>query len=190
MQLRRCDAGLMSEFALRWARAFLRGGTPSGPFPQRGAGGGAWLHPSRAVVGHVPREFVLIVTAASSKTLHLLCIDPETLVGDALHKILTTAGYHVSRAQNLESALRHVSADPAGIDVVISDHVVPPGSALDVLKHLHGVGYRGRMIVYSAALTAEERMQYSAKTLDAVLERKDDAARLLSVMKALHGEQP
>lgn len=190
MQWRRCDGGFISGFALRWARAFLRGGTPSGPLPQCSAGGGALLHPPRAVAGHVPKEFVLIVTAPSSQTLHLLCIDPETLVGDALHKILTTAGYHVSRAQNLESALRLLSADSDRIHVVISDHEVPPGSALDVLKHLQGVGYRGRTIVYSEALTPAERVQYSVNTPDAIVEKREEAVRLLSVMKALHGEQP
>lgn len=133
---------------------------------------------------------MLIVTAPTSQTLHLLCIDPETLVGDALHKILTTAGYQVSRAQNLESALRLLSANRNRIDVVISDHEVPPGSALNVLQHLQKVGYRGRTIVYSDKLTPAERVQYSARSLDAVVEKADDAARLLSVMKALHGEQP
>ena len=190
MQLRRCDAESLSGFALRWARAFLRGGTPSGPFPTCSAGGGALVHTSHAMVGRVPREFVLIVTASSPHSLHLLCIDPKTLVGDALHKILTTAGYHVSRAQNLEGALQLVSADSDRIDVVITDHDVPPGSALDVLKHLHSVGYHGRTIVYSDALSAAERAQYSGNTLDAIVEKKDEAARLLSVMKALHGEQP
>lgn len=184
------EGGLSSEFALRRARAFLRDGTPSGSVPQCTAGGRALLHASCEAVGHVPTEFVLIVTAPSSQTLHLLCIDPETLVGDALHKILTTAGYQVTRAQDLESALRLLSANRDRIDVVISDHEVPPGSALDVLKHLQGVGYRGRTIVYSEKLTAAERVQYAVKTPDAVVEKKDDAARLLSVMKALHGEQP
>lgn len=190
MQSRENDAGLISGFALHWARALLRGGTPSGFVPQLNADGRAVLHASSVMVGHVPRDFVLIVTAASSQTLHLLCIDPETLVGDALHKILTTAGYRVTRAQDLESALHLLSDSRDRIDVVISDHEVPPASALDVLRHLQGVGYRGRTIVYSDKLTPAERVQYSANTLDAVVEKKEDAARLLSVMKALHGEQP
>lgn len=181
---------MISGFALRWVRAFLRRGTPSGPLPCLSAGEGALLHPARVGGGHVPREFVLLVTAPSSQTLHLLCIDPETLVGDALHTVLTTAGYRVSRAQNLESALRLLSANRDTIDVVISDHVVPPGSALDILSHLHGLGYGGRTIVYTEKLTPEERAQYSTDTVDAVVEKKDEAARLLSVMKALHGETP
>lgn len=190
MQTRRQDGAFISGFALRWARAFLRGGTPSGLLPRFIAGGGALPHPSRVAVCRVPKEFILLVTASSSQTLRLLCIDPETLVGDALHKVLTTAGYRVSRAQNLESALRLLSANRDQIDVVISDHAVPPGSALDVVTHLQGLGYGGRTIVYTEKLTPEERTQYSKNTVDAVVEKKDEAARLLSIMKALHGEPP
>lgn len=181
---------VFSEFALRCARAFLRAGTPSGAAPRCSARGHVSPRARSAPAVRVPREFILIVTAASSKSLHLLCIDPHTLVGDALHKVLTTAGYRVSRAQDLNSALRIAAGSNAQIDVVISDHEVPPGSALDVLNVLHRGGYHGRVIVHTGQLTKEERAQYTDRSLDAIIEKKDDAARLLSIMKALHGEEP
>lgn len=189
MSAHRRTEWVFSGFALRCARAFLRAGTPSGAAPRCSARGHVSTRARSAPTVRVPREFILIVTAASSKSLHLLCIDPHTLVGDALHKILTTAGYHVTRAQDLESALRLASAGRDRIDVVISDHEVPPGSALDVLEALQRGGYQGRVIVHSGQLTTAERAQYTEHSLDAVLEKKDDAARLLSIMKALHGEE-
>jgi DNA-binding NtrC family response regulator len=107
-----------------------------------------------------------------------------------LHNILTTAGYRVTRAENLETAIQLASAAKDRIDVVISDHDVPPGSALDVLQRLKESGYRGRAIVYTSRLTPAQRAQYSQQSLDAVVEKKDDAGRLLSIMKVLHGERP
>ncbi len=136
----------------------------------------------------IGRGFVLIVSAPDSKSLHLLCIDPHTLVGDALCKILTNAGYDVFHAEDLEGAIRLASAECERINVVISDHDVPPGSALDVLEHLKKAGYRGRAIVYSNALTPKQRAQYSFQSVDVLVEKPDDAVRLLSIMKALHRE--
>lgn len=181
---------MFSRFALRCARAFLRVGTPSGPVPWCSARGHVLPRARRAPAVRVPKEFILIVTAASSKSLHLLCIDPHTVVGDALHNILTTAGYRVTRAENLETAIQLASAAKDRIDVVISDHDVPPGSALDVVQGLKHSGYHGRVIVYTSDLTGAQRAQYSQQSIDALVEKRDDAARLLSIMKVLHGEKP
>ncbi len=130
------------------------------------------------------------MSAPDSKSLHLLCIDSRTLVGEALRKILINAGYTVSHAEDLDSARRLASTEWDHIDVVISDHDVPPGSALDVLEHLKNAGYRGRAIVYSGGLSAKQRAQYSTGLLDALVEKKDESARLLSIMKAFHHEPP
>lgn len=183
MSLARSEAWVFSPFALRPGDVFLRG-TPSGLVPQCSARGPVLSRAHGAPGVCVPRAIIFLVTAPSP-SLQILCIDPQTLVGDALHKILIGAGYQVSRIHDL-SGIRVAHR----LELVITEHHVPPETAWDILATLGKQGYRGRVIVHSATLTPAERIQYSGRTGTTVVENKDDAARLLAIIKALHGEVP
>lgn len=120
--------------------------------------------------------------------LTVLCADDHTLVGDALTKIFTTAGYVVVRADDGEMAWEKMAANPDDVDVVITDHGLPRLDGLGLVSRLRSAGYGGRIIVYSDALSDEDAVRYRAFSVDALIVKGPVPDRLLAVVEAFHGE--
>jgi len=121
-----------------------------------------------------------------SKRIHLLCADDHTLVGEALVKVFTTAGYHVVHVTDGLAAWETLSRDPARIHVVITDHSMPRLNGLGLVERLRDAHYPGRIIVYSGSLTADEDLAYRKLSVDAIVEKGADSAKLLAVVEAFH----
>lgn len=120
------------------------------------------------------------------KPIHLLCADDHTLVGEALVKVFTTAGYQVVHVDNGLSAWEIISADPQRFHVVITDHSMPQIDGLRLVQQLRQAKYLGRVIVYSGSLTPEEDLAYRKLSVDAIIENGPDSAKLLAVVEAFH----
>lgn len=122
----------------------------------------------------------------ASHPIHLLCADDQTLVGAALVKVFSTAGYRVERALDGESAWAMLAPNPARFQVVITDHVVPPLGGLGLVQHLRAAAFPGRILVYSGSLSAEDDLAYRQLAVDVIVEKGPDSTRLLAVVEAFH----
>lgn len=127
---------------------------------------------------------------APSKKLTILCVDDHTLVGEALARVFTTAGYHVERADDGLMAWEKLSANLTGFDVLITDHEMPQLDGLQLVELLREADYPGRIIVYSGSLSEETRAAYHRHAVDAIVVKGPDSARLLAIVEAFHGEMP
>lgn len=124
--------------------------------------------------------------AHSEKPVHLLCADNQTLVGAALAKVFSTAGYQVARAADGESAWSMIAPNPAQFGVVIADHFMPRLDGLGLVQRLRNARYAGRILVYSEALSADDDLAYRQLGIDALVEKGPDSARILAIMEAFH----
>lgn len=123
---------------------------------------------------------------SSAQPLQLLCADDHTLVGEALVKVFSTAGYRVEHATDGESAWAKLAPNPARFQVVITDHAMPRLDGLGLVQRLRSAQYPGRILVYSASISPDEDLAYRQLAVDAIVEKGPDSARLLAIVEAFH----
>lgn len=121
--------------------------------------------------------------------VNILSVDGNTTVGEALALLFENAGYAIVRACDGERAWKLISADAERFSVLITDHVLPGLSGLELVQRVRPLPFAGRIIVYSGVLSAKDRRAYAALA-DALIIKPVDADKLLGVVKALHGNFP
>jgi CheY-like chemotaxis protein len=129
-----------------------------------------------------------VIIMPAQTPLAILCVDDHTLVGDALVKLFTAAGYVVERADDGEAAWRLLAPDLGRFNVVITDHQMPQLTGLGLVERLRAAKFAGRIIVYSGGLSTAETGDYERLAVDAIVNKGPDSARLLAIVEAFHGE--
>lgn len=132
-------------------------------------------------------EVVLVM--AENKSLSILLADDHTLMGDALAHVFKTAKYDVDRVFDGVAACERITADIARFDTLIADHDQPRISGPDLVEWLRRAGFTGRIIVYCAKLSDEERKQYRKSNAELVIVAESESKRLLEIVKTLHGQK-
>lgn len=95
--------------------------------------------------------------AATRRSLSILVVEDEVLVGLALEAVLTDAGHTVLLAQSLEGA-RALAERLPPLDLAILDLHLPDGSGTELLEELRGL-WPGLPVVISTGfgLAASDR---------------------------------
>ncbi|MCX6952091.1 MAG: ATP-binding protein [Verrucomicrobia bacterium] len=70
---------------------------------------------------------------------HILCVDDEPVLISVLRQMLGNAGYRVTGCTSPEDALAVFQADPAGVDLVITDMSMPGMSGVELTRKLVAV---------------------------------------------------
>jgi DNA-binding response OmpR family regulator len=78
---------------------------------------------------------------------HILLVDDDALLRDALHKTLVRAGYEVEDASGGTEALRAFRRRPC--DLVITDIVMVDGEGLDMIRALRKLDAHVKIIAIS-----------------------------------------
>ncbi len=144
---------------------------------------------SAGIILYGTKIAVALVNPSADQPLTILCADDHTLVGDALTKVFSTAGYSVERASDGEEAWQKVVSNLRRFDVVITDHQMPRLDGLQLVGRLRDAKFAGRIIVYSSGLSMDDQSLYREMGVDAIVIKGPDAARLLEVVKALHRQE-
>lgn len=184
-------AWVLSRFAIGRSGTLAADGTPSGFAALNGACEAAQscLLCARRLRATTDGNVVLVMNVSRTKSLSLLLADDHTLIGDALMHVLKTAGYQVERVFDGVAAREEIAANVERFDVLIADHRQPRLAAVDLVESLRRVGYSGRILVYSPALTRAEETRYRALQAEPIGVADPESARLLAIMKTLHGEK-
>lgn len=124
----------------------------------------------------------------TAEPLTILCADDHTLVGDALFHVLAGAGYAVERVSDGAEAWAIISAGASSFDVVIAEHELRHVGGLQLAGRLRDAHFSGRVIVHSASVSDGDVSLYRAIGVEAIVEQRDESAKLLGIMKALHRE--
>ncbi len=91
-----------------------------------------------------------IVATAAETAKVVLVVDDEFLIRWSLRSHLTTAGYCVLEADNLQNARALLTQD---VDVVLLDLLLPDGNGMDLLEELQARLPRVAVIMLSAHAT-------------------------------------
>lgn len=115
-----------------------------------------------------------------AKLRRILCIDDQEPVSQVLRCVLDQAGYGVECAVDGKMALDRIVADPGFFDLLIADHHTPRLSGLALVKQARAARFRGRIIVYSSALSDQEIAAYRLLAVDHILFKLAKLATLLN----------
>jgi CheY-like chemotaxis protein len=119
-----------------------------------------------------------------TQKLNILVVDDEASVTASILWALKPFGHTIKVVSGGEPALASLATDPA-IDLVITDHSMPPMNGLELVRRLRGAGYQGKVIVLSAHLSQHNRTAYDSLGVEAMLPKPFDVAALRKTIDEL-----
>jgi len=116
----------------------------------------------------------------------VLHADDVDVVRTFLSRGLVRLGYEVTSVGDVGSALPLMAA--GNFDVVITDHDMPGGGGLALVKALHDAQFAGRIFVLSGALPAIDRAEYLKLGVDGIAAKPIGLDGLLDLLAPrVHG---
>ena len=117
--------------------------------------------------------------------LKILAVDDAPSIATSMHYIFARPRYELTSACDGDDALAQLSADPAPFDVIITDERMPHLSGVELVRELKERGFRGKIMVLSAHLTAELREAYAQMNVDVLLDKPFDIHQLRETLDLL-----
>jgi CheY-like chemotaxis protein len=116
--------------------------------------------------------------------LRILCVEDEEILGDVMLCLLAQAGHWVEHVGDGLDAWDKISQDLANFDVVITGHLMPRLNGLELAELLHEAAFPGRIILYTAGVSAEVADRYRAFGVGTIIVKSSRAEDLLSAVDA------
>lgn len=102
-------------------------------------------------------------------------------MADLMNKVLSRAGHQVVLVFDGQQAIDQIVRQE--FDVVVTDHYMPNVSGLELVAKLRSIDYRGKIVLHTSRLTAEEEAEYRALGIDAVLTKPGGILKLPALIR-------
>ncbi|MFL6595736.1 MAG: response regulator [Chthoniobacterales bacterium] len=122
---------------------------------------------------------------AQTRTLRILCVDDEVHVLSLMNETLTTEGYEVQTALDGAHALQKIATAERPYDLLIVDGRMPNIDGWSLILQARNGGYKGKVIVFSAWLDADEHRRYQKLNIDRVIEKPPRSGELIGAVKEI-----
>lgn len=112
----------------------------------------------------------------------ILCAEDNELWGDAVVRLFSSAGYYVEHVRDGLDAWHRLSDDLAFFHALVTDHVMPGLTGLELVEIAREANYGGRIVVHSSSLTDLELVRYRRFGVSAFVQkstRPEDLIRAL-----------
>ncbi len=103
--------------------------------------------------------------------LNILVVDDEASATISIGLALKSKGHSVDDLHRATEALERLTQFPDHYHILITDHLMPGMTGLDLLKQLKQTAFKGKIIVISAYLTRELEGQYTALGVDKIMQK-------------------
>jgi DNA-binding response OmpR family regulator len=120
---------------------------------------------------------------AQTRTLRILCVDDEVHVLSLLNETLTAEGYDVQTAIDGAHALQKIATAEPRYDLLIVDGRMPNIDGFSFILQARNGGYKGKVIVFSAWLDADEQRRYQKLNIDHVIEKPPRSGELIATVR-------
>jgi two-component system response regulator QseB len=117
--------------------------------------------------------------------LNILLAEDERSVALSISFALKADGHKIEIVSDGEDALSELTRKPGGFDLLITDHSMPRMDGVELVKRLRDAAFRGKIVVLSAHLSAENRAAYLALGVDMMIPKHFDVHELRSAIKRL-----
>ena len=113
----------------------------------------------------------LIMESIMGNPLKILAVDDEPSIAQSMRFIFDRPHYELSSAQDGETALARLTAEPDSFDVIITDNNMPGVSGMEFVRQLRKRSFAGKIMVLSAHLSTDVRAAYEAMAVDAMIDK-------------------
>ena len=120
-----------------------------------------------------------------TQTLRILIVDDDMLVLSMVSDTLQAEGYQVQTALDGSHALQKIATAERPYDLIIADGRMPHLDGWRFIMQARAGGYKGKIIVFSAWLDADERSRYKELNIDALIEKPPKTGELLEAVKEI-----
>jgi DNA-binding response OmpR family regulator len=124
-----------------------------------------------------------------AQALHILLAEDERSVAFSISFALKADGHRIEIVSDGEEALSELTRKPAAFDVLITDHSMPRMDGVELVKRLRDTAFRGKIVVLSAHLSAENRAAYLALGVDTMIPKPFDVYELRAVIRQIGNDQ-
>jgi DNA-binding response OmpR family regulator len=121
--------------------------------------------------------------------LNILAVEDETALAQLLALVLGGPNCKVATACNGERALAKIAAAKRPFDVVITDHLMPRVSGLELVRQLRGKNFGGKIVVLSAHLGQDNVAAYELLGVDMMISKPFDVDELRQAIDVLANGQ-
>jgi DNA-binding response OmpR family regulator len=117
--------------------------------------------------------------------LNILLAEDERSVAFSISFALKADGHRIEIVSDGEEALSELTRKPGAFDLLITDHSMPRMNGVELVKRLRDAAFRGKVVVLSAHLSAENRAAYLALGVDMMIPKPFDVHELRAAMRRL-----
>jgi DNA-binding NtrC family response regulator len=129
-------------------------------------------------------------TPISSRPLHVLVADAESLVRWALTEALTTHGCLVTEVSTAAAALQLLGRPHTELDVILLDHCISDTHDLSLLDSAVALSPRSRVVMLNACMPPEMAAEARRHGAWAVLEKPLDLDAVVALVTGCGGASP
>lgn len=120
--------------------------------------------------------------------LRILCVDDNRELVELVADMLRFYGYRVEYVYDGDEALKLITKDPLKFDLLITDMDMPRLDGYRLVLQARTAGFRGKVIVFSGALSLEQRQHFGDLAVEAIVDKPAEHRQLISVVARLQTE--
>jgi DNA-binding response OmpR family regulator len=117
--------------------------------------------------------------------LNILLAEDERSVAFSISFALKADGHTIEIVSDGEEALSELTRKSGAFDLLITDHSMPRMNGVELVKRLRDTVFRGKVVVLSAHLSAENRAAYLALGVDTMIPKPFDVHELRVAIRRL-----
>ena len=120
------------------------------------------------------------------KKLRILAVDDEEAIAESIAYLLEAPHRTIAVAKDGKEAL--AAAEREKFDIVITDHRMPRGGGLELVRQLRQRKYKGKIVLISAYLSPEHIGAYEEMDVDEIVGKPFESKDLREVIEKLELE--
>jgi len=120
--------------------------------------------------------------------LRILCADDNDELVELVADMLRFYGYRVECVYDGAEALALIKKDANRFDLLITDFDMPHLNGHQLVDQARAVGFRGKVLVFSAALSLSDRQRFGQMAVEAIIDKPAEHRQLISVVARLQTE--
>jgi PAS domain S-box-containing protein len=124
-------------------------------------------------------------SAAAGHGERVLCVDDDQTMLLVLQRLLERDGYQVEAFDSGEQAIAAVRADPAAVDIVVTDYNMPVADGLQVAAEIHRLRADLPIVLCSGYISDELRIDARRAGVRRVVPKADSYDELPAVVRQL-----
>ena len=117
--------------------------------------------------------------------MNILAVEDETAIAQLLALVLGGPNCKVCTACDGKKAMAKIAGAKSTFDLVITDHLMPRASGLDLVRYLRETKFSGKVLVLSAHLGKENIKAYQELGVDMMISKPFDVDELRQAVQVL-----